>query len=53
MTERLRKVLEAIARLQQPSIADILRKRGFRYEADHLVELVEAWNEYILERPVP
>ena len=43
--EALFDAVQAIARMRVPGIAQILRRRGFAYEADHLERLVRLADE--------
>lgn len=49
ITDRLWNAVGEVAKLQYPSVAEILRKRGFGYEADGIDELIAAFDE--TERP--
>ena len=45
VTARLYNALVEVAKLRHPSVAEILRRRGFEYEADRIDELVAAFDE--------
>ena len=47
VTERLWDAVAGVVKLRHPSIAEILRKRGFGYEAGHVDELVAAFDEMV------
>jgi hypothetical protein len=53
MPERLIQALNTLASMQYPSVADILRKRGFLYEADRVDDLISAWTDYQQTTAVP
>jgi hypothetical protein len=45
ISERLWSAIAAIAAMQHPSVAHILRVRGFAYEADRIDELTTAFEQ--------
>jgi DNA phosphorothioation-dependent restriction protein DptG len=45
VTDRLWAALQELAKMRHPSVAQILRRRGFGYEADRMDELVTAFDE--------
>ena len=45
VTERLLDAVAGVVKLRHPSVGDILRKRGFVYEAAQMDELVAAFDE--------
>jgi len=45
VTDRLWNAVVEVAKLRYPSVADILRRRGFNYEADRMDELLAAFDE--------
>ena len=51
MTERLINSLHALAGMKHPSVAEILRRRGFGYEAGKIEEIIDAWHEQPPEEP--
>ena len=45
ITDRLWSAVMEVAKLRHPSVGEILRKRGFGYEADRIDELIAAFDE--------
>jgi hypothetical protein len=45
ISDRLWNAVVEVAKLRYPSMAEILRKRGFGYEADRMDELTAAFDE--------
>lgn len=43
MTPELRAALDKLWRMKAPSVEQILRGRGFRFEADIVAELLRIW----------
>ena len=51
ITDRLWNAIAEVAKLRHPSVAKILRAKGYNYEADRLEELVAAFDEMVRETP--
>jgi hypothetical protein len=47
VTERLWEAVAEVVKLRHPSIAEILRKRGFGHEGAQMDELVAAFDEMV------
>lgn len=45
ITDRLLSAVAEVTKLRHPSVAEILRRRGFKYEADRMDELFAAFEE--------
>jgi len=45
MTEELERALNDLCSMRYPSIASLLRRYGFEYEARQIERLVKAWEE--------
>jgi hypothetical protein len=45
VTDRLWAAMQEVAKLRHPSVAEILKRRGFGYEADRMDELLSAFDE--------
>lgn len=45
MTPKLLEQLQKLASMKYPSVSEILRKRGFRYEAQAIDDLIAAFEE--------
>jgi hypothetical protein len=46
MTEELERALAAVCSMRYPSIASLLRRYGFEYEARQIEQLVKAWEAF-------
>jgi len=47
ITDRLWNAVVEVTKLRYPSIAEILRRRGFNYEADRMDELIAAFDKMV------
>ena len=46
MTEELEGALAALAAMKHPSVAGLLRKYRYEYEAQQVERLVKAWEDF-------
>jgi len=53
MTKELKKALDEVCSMKEPSIEKILRKYGYKYEADRMKELVAAYEKAYPEKVDP
>lgn len=46
MTEELERTLAAVCSMKYPSVASLLRRNLYEYEAEQIERLVKAWEDF-------
>lgn len=52
MTPELERALAAVCSMKHPTVANLLRRKGYEYEAQQIEALVKAWEEFQRGRAV-
>jgi hypothetical protein len=50
MTEELERALNAVCSMKYPSVASLLRRNRYEYEAQQIEQLVKAWADFQQQR---
>ncbi|MGA2715981.1 MAG: hypothetical protein ABSG41_23000 [Bryobacteraceae bacterium] len=46
MTPELEQALKAVCAMKFPTVASLLRRKGYEYEAQQIEALVKAWEDF-------